>query len=450
MKKLFVLLLVLSMSFSFVACAAKTGSDNGEPGQTHIESAKDNDDEAKESDTLQTPTFIPGDSYYVGYDENNYYFFADSTVNGESKYYQYNLTTKQMRKLELAHYEPYYITDYNKWYGICDNFMITHDENACPCLVDIYTGETIFTLESNLSAVWYNDAILVSELRDGVQYLGVMNNTGEYLVPLHTNELFSNGFDLLNDLILCYGDQNGSVISGIYDPISENYIDINMPITAIDVNFEHDKVLLTENGLLDVTTNTTTNIKFGKGVDNRPYYQYNDYFILPTDCMDNGDGTSSYTYSAYDYSGNLISEYTTLPISGDSTSFTVLKDYYFYDEINPEDNNTYYYLRNADGSLATDPIPKTEWEKEEFIEKNIIYDDVLISCVCNDVGYEYEYDTLKICNLSTGKRYYFDYLFLNYDEETNALFVYATHPTYGNGCYIVDAHNPEVLINPFE
>ena len=492
MKKLLVLLLVFSMSFSLVACNVEFGFNKEDSEETLTESEKDDADdisnndensqmsnneekseedsdieseESKESEPVEeTPAFIPTAVDFC-YDDNNYYFEADSTGNGDNKWYQYNLATKSMQELQ---YEPLYDVMNPECNTVCNDFMFSYTSDNQLCLANNYTGETICTFNGNQFPNWYNDNILVTEYRDGgAIYLGIMNTAGEYIVPLHTNERFSTyGFTVCNNIILCYANEYQEDYSWIYDPMTGNYSEFSMYYGSMNQNFTYDKMLLTDTGLFDITTNTTHDINFDierDGVFNTLYgydcyhgarsndyfrvcsfLQYEDYFIIPSTVIDNGDRTQTYTYSIYDYSGNLINEYTTLPISQDSKSFTISKDYYFYDAINPEDNYTYYYLRNTDGSLAIDPIKKEEWENgQDLFNVDFIDDDFLI-------GYNETYGGLKICDITTDEQYYYDYEFKAYDKETNTILVYATHSTYGKGYYIIDPHNPDVLVNPFE
>ncbi len=481
MKRLIILLLALSMLLSLVACNAEFGFNKDDSEEVLTEYEKDDTEdisdneekteedsniESEESETIEEiPAFIPTASGFFCYDENNYYFEADSTGNGDNKWYQYNLATKSMQELSC---EPLYDVMNPECDAVLNDFMLSYTSDNQRCLVNIYTGDTICTFNDNQNPSWYNDDILVTEYRDdGTIYLGIMDTAGEYIVPLHTNDNFSpHGFRVCNNIILCYADEYQEKFSWIYDPMTENYSEFSMYSSSVNQNFKYDKMLLTDTGLFDITTNTTHDINFDierdggfnslygydcyHGARSNDYFpvcsflQYEDYFIIPSSVINNGDRTQTYTYSIYDYSANLINEYTTLPISQDSKSFTISKDYYFYDAINPEDNYTYYYLRNTDGSLAIDPIKKEEWENgQDLFNVDFIDDDFLI-------GYNETYGGLKICDISTDEQYYYDYEFKAYDKETNTILVYATHSTYGKGYYIIDPHNPDVLVNPFE
>lgn len=484
MKRLLVLLLTLSMSFSLVACGAESNRDDDDDRKSRTEREKDDDDEdeddkdednkkdkdeekaekdsnkeseeSKESETVEeTPAFIPTASQFFSFYENNYYFVIDLPETGEQKFYQYDINTKEIRELAVAPNAK----------NIRGNAMLSANN-----LVNIYTGEIIYEADPNmkyyLAPTWCGDNLVMLENRNNNLYLGSLNTAGEWVVPLTKSVEFTDlyskqvteGFPvnsaIIGEYIYMYMYAGGQ--GCLYNATNNTYIDVGKQL--LSSRFNHNNIFLTgvsdandsnlrTLNLFDVDTNTLTSLNvthYGYYLDIEyiePDLCTDDYFIMKDNVNTGQTVDTLKNVYIFDYSGNLLTEYHVPLGAMQSYNFYAFsKDYAFYEKLNPEDDYTYYYLMDTEGSPVIDPIRKEEWTHKS---QPILDGDLLI-------GYTRDLNGLSICDIPTNTWKNYEYSVVSYDDTNDMLVVYAEHPTYGQGYYLLDAHNPDTLINPFE
>lgn len=459
MKKILAIMLSMGLALSMAACGTKSKPDDVESETTTEVATTTTEVETKEESAEkevveEESTYIPhpnadGTSFQL---EGYWYYEANSSEDGDKKWYIYDLTAG-----EVIGESTMNLIDYDAsgpaYRGICGTVSYEWGKKE---LIDVTTGQVVVQLNENQDFIcgWNDGMLLVAETQATLEQttvaLGLLNNKGEWIRPLTTVEgeygaaLYNacDGRDVSyigEGKYLCenatYDDMGGAAV---YDAMSGKVAFISNVIYAEGLGTDGNKVFI-RNGInhclsVDMETGEVSNFLESDlyKIDSRTdlFYRQDDFVISIVD--------TSGTVTTYD-----LSKYTSVDFPRDATTSRMVA------LIWNEQSSQFLCLINADGSMEFEPIETSTLPAgmDTTIDDTIIMtEEKLVGWDDDDGKQVFIYNTTTKETINTEVPYEVLVYYPSYD-----LFVVnGEHPEYGEGRYLVDGDDLETLINPFE
>lgn len=455
MKKILVTILSLSLLCMLVACASDSNDTIDDGIKEEINTTNENiesmeketeDDELnvetteEESETIKEKIFV-SEWWFDCVDENYWYFYADTTGNGEYKWYVYDLISERVMESVVDSF-----LDQEDCSGIS---MVNEDG-----LIDITTGKMLYTLndDSKFISDLKGGKILVKETIQSFlgasTFLSVVNTEGDvsYTTAI---EKFPEYKRIYNN-----GDDSYFFIAGEdFNEIYYAYIDSgNWKITKCSGT----KFILYKDGyylIKDVDSEVYNYYYRGTLISSTSYdgSRFNGEAVLATDTLYHFgrysvDIDSNVVYVA-DLIDGFIGEYEHVRFKGAG----ILEGRFQYgvskNRIALAQGNgagaIYLCVYNVNGNMDMEPLRIDNMVDEVEYNDVVLTEDYLI------VGTDYIYNINTNEEIKKTAQYEFVDVGSKLCEKGYYL-VKGTHPKYGEGYYLVKEGDFDTMINPFD
>lgn len=467
MKKFLAILLSMGMVFSLVACGPLAGLLEGKDESTEVvESSVEEVEETTEESTESTEVENEEDSFVAhpateGVVVGDYWYFeADTTGNGETKWVVYDLVADEVIGESDMKIHPQ-LNAYSDGNGRQIYGTSMSECNYGSTIIDICTGEEVLKLNENQEFFGYFDDdgnIIVLETQENFEgntySFAMVNYKGEWVsdfIPIeyagfnreyHWNYMGEGKYLYPN---AGYDSDNLEQLCCIYDGINGNFATVGLP-SLVDFGATKDYMSIWE--VRDEEVFYSVHDYYDRDI----VYMY--YNMLTGESREiarmNGicEGSDSdsrviirndNTYALYDESGSV----TTFDLSEyEHDGFNFINDKVFFVTEN-EQGTEFVCLMNADGSMEFEPINSNEFP---FTTSNYMgfSEEKIVSWDNEGAVFVYNITTKELINSEM------PYVVKSYIPEKDMFIVEGEHPEYGAGVYLVYADDLETLINPFE
>ncbi len=465
MKKILAILLSMGMVFSLVACGGSADSEDAEREENKevVESTVEEETTEESTESVEVereePAFIShpaNEGYIVG---NYWYFKADTTGNGETKWVVYDLVADEIigeSDMDLSQMNPELQKETSSRTDHCnyiyENTMLVTDYGYEGEIIDVCTGEEIFVLNENQRFItdfdWGNVLVLeTQEKLEGNTYsLGMVNHKGEW---------FSISADFIS------GEYADNIIQSCTSTYEGKYVFCDEYSNGGESIYYY----ICDFGSGEVTSFQTSSYSRGYvSIFENEWIAYNSdwddtYFVnLKTEEKRESDYRGDYVVA-----GDALVGYDTVNSTNDVNLFNqdgliARYDLSAYDLIDWREitkNNLlscvqneqgvwFVCLFNTDGSMAFEAINKESFPGGADRKYTDLTEEKLVAWDEEGSVFVYNIATQELINTEM------PYIVKSYIAEKDMFVVEGEHPEYDFGYYLVSTDDLETLINPFE